>query len=263
MKASFGQLWKHSPLWRFTLLGTGIAAAIFLIYPPWQSDTLQPIKTTSPSPKIATVSHGSDGNAASSMLPNMVTPTILPSPPAAKLVVDPQPESQPILAHHPVEHPRRMAKIHQETNEQNPVTAVTPVINHSTPPAATAELSKGISSEIVAADQNCNGAGPMVTPLNPPLPVQGKIIAFIPPSQALAIIPKSEQLANGKIDPHYVHNLRVAFHPDGAPPNEHALAVVAMGMNAYIGEQVRFVGGHASPDLACHYIPNLVMEESR
>ncbi len=156
-----------------------------------------------------------------------------------------------------------MAKIHQETNEQNPVTAVTPVINHSTPPAATAELSKGISSEIVAADQNCNGAGPMVTPLNPPLPVQGKIIAFIPPSQALAIIPKSEQLANGKIDPHYVHNLRVAFHPDGAPPNEHALAVVAMGMNAYIGEQVRFVGGHASPDLACHYIPNLVMEESR
>ncbi|MHB1592358.1 MAG: hypothetical protein ACYCTW_12650, partial [Sulfuricella sp.] len=58
LKTSFGHLWQHSPLWRFSLLGTGIAAAIFLIYPPWQSDAPQPTKASAPAPKIATVSNG-------------------------------------------------------------------------------------------------------------------------------------------------------------------------------------------------------------
>lgn len=270
LKTSFGQLWKHSPLWRFTLLVAGITAAVFLIYPPWQSDALQPIKTSSTAPKILTVSHGPHENAipAPSPVQYLVTPTIVATLPAAKSTVKPQPDAKPNLAHHSVEHAtkhsRRIARLHQEANEQNNEPMTSPVIDASASPAAAAEPSKGISSEIVAADQNCNNVGPMVGPLNAPLPVQGRIIAFIPPTQAMAMIPQSEKAANSKIDPHYVQNLRVVFRPDGAPMYVQPLAaVVPLGMNAYVGEQVLFIGGHASPNLACHYIPNLVMKGSR
>lgn len=268
LKTSFRELWRHSPLWRFTLLGTGIAAAIFLIYPPWQGDEPQRVKPLLSTPKTATVIHGSDSDASSVASPvsKVITPAIMVTSPAEKSTVDPQPEAKSILAYHATGHasessPHIMVRP-QEMKEENSVPESSPIVVPSAPPPATAESPRGISGQIVEADQNCNGAGPLLSPLNAPLPVPGQIISFMPPSQAMAMIPKSERLANGKIDPQYVQNQRVLIHPDGAPAYARILALIPMGMHAYVGEQVRFVGGHASPNLSCHYIPNLVMEES-
>jgi hypothetical protein len=33
-------------------------------------------------------------------------------------------------------------------------------------------------------------------------------------------------------------------------------------MNIHVGEKVMMVGGHASPRLACSYVPNLIIGEA-
>lgn len=98
--------------------------------------------------------------------------------------------------------------------------------------------------------------------LTPRPAVGGQIEGFLPQAEAMAMIPRSEEAANGRIDPAYIHNLRALFHPDGAPPNVRVPVLVPKGMNVYVGEHVEMVGGHASPKLACHYIPNLVVVET-
>lgn len=115
-----------------------------------------------------------------------------------------------------------------------------------------------MSSQIFEENQNCNGKGPMLVVLSPSLPISGKIIAFVPPSVANRLILRTEQHTNGKIDPRYKENLRVVVHPDGYPPYRRVIVLVPSGMNVHLGEQVTYVGGHASPQLACHYIPNLI-----
>jgi hypothetical protein len=117
----------------------------------------------------------------------------------------------------------------------------------------------GISSQIAIADENCNGAGPLRSPLNSPPPIAGRIVGFVPSAIAMALIPRSEQGANGKLDPAYVHNLRALFRPYDAAPEVHLTVIVPADMNVYVGEDAQMVGGHASPNLACHYVPNLIV----
>ncbi len=78
----------------------------------------------------------------------------------------------------------------------------------------------------------------------------------------MALIPRTEQATNGEIDPDYVRNVRAVIHPDGAPQQAYVVTLIPAGMNAYVGQQVQFISGHASPELACHYIPNLVINTS-
>jgi hypothetical protein len=117
----------------------------------------------------------------------------------------------------------------------------------------------GISSQIAIADENCGNGGPMRNALNPPPPVAGRVVGFVPSAIALGLIPRSEEEANGRIDPAYVHNLRALFHPYDATPGVRLTVVVPADTNVYVGEAVQMVGGHASPKLACHYVPNLIV----
>ncbi len=119
-------------------------------------------------------------------------------------------------------------------------------------------VDEGLTSEIAAADQNCGAGSPMRVALNPPAAVAGRIEGFLSEAEAMALIPRSEEFANGRIDPAYVHNLRALFHPDAAPPNVRVPVLVPVGMDVRVGEHVEMVGGHASPNSACHYVPNLL-----
>jgi hypothetical protein len=120
-------------------------------------------------------------------------------------------------------------------------------------------ISRGISSQIVIADQNCGGGAPMHAALDPPPAVAGRVVGFVPRDIAMAMIPRSEAGANGRIDPAYVNNLRALFHPYDAAPGVRLPVIVPENMNVYVGEDVQMVGGHASPKLACHYVPNLIV----
>ena len=84
-------------------------------------------------------------------------------------------------------------------------------------------------------------------------------MGFIPNATAMTMIPRAEQSANGKIDPAYVHSERAFFHPNHAPAIMRMPAIVPAGMTVQVGESVKMVGGHASPNLACHYVPNLIV----
>ncbi|MES2367383.1 MAG: hypothetical protein V4563_16015 [Pseudomonadota bacterium] len=184
----------------------------------------------------------------------------MPKPdPAANLLHKLKPATKPALVRHQVEHSSRSAKFRHDEDLDS---ATSPVID---PPALEAVMSapeKGISSEIVTADQNCNNAGPMRASLNAPLPVQGQILGFVPPQQVIVKIPKDEEKANGKMDPQYVHDLMVVIRPAGQLSNKRPLVMVPGNMHVYVGERVWVVGGHASPDLACHFIPNSVIKKS-
>jgi hypothetical protein len=117
---------------------------------------------------------------------------------------------------------------------------------------------KGMSSQTFEEDQNCNGKGPMLLSSHPSEPISGKIIGFVPPSLAKKLILRTEQDINGKIDPRYKDNLRAIVHPDGYPRYHRVIVIVPSGMKVQIGEEVTFIFGHASSQLACHYIPNLI-----
>lgn len=151
-------------------------------------------------------------------------------------------------------------KIVPVLGKQKPAPESPPKNDGSAISDSTPELPRGISSDIVTADQNCNNAGPMRTPLTPPPPMSGQIISFLPQAQAMELIPQSEQSANGKIDPDYIQNVRAVIHPDYAPERAYVVTLIPAGMNTYVGQRVQFISGHASPELACHYIPNLIME---
>jgi hypothetical protein len=140
---------------------------------------------------------------------------------------------------------------------QHSVPATPQSVAHPTPVAQ--KLPAGMSSQIALADENCGAGGPMKSPLNPPPPMPGEIVGFMPQAVATALIARSEQGANGKIDPAYVHNLRAIFHPKNAPAFMREAVIVPSDMTVSVGEDVRMVGGHASPNLACHYVPNVIV----
>src|SRR5512143_3044436 len=61
-------------------------------------------------------------------------------------------------------------------------------------------IPEGFSSQIAEADQNCGSGGPMHIRLTPPPAIEGEIEGFLSDAEAMSLIPKSEQVANGQID---------------------------------------------------------------
>lgn len=116
-----------------------------------------------------------------------------------------------------------------------------------------------ISTALLETDRNCNGKGPLRSPLFPPVPVTAVVLSQMSQDEGLSLIPRSEVLANGVIDPAYIHNPRVLVHVVGDVQNRTIRVLVPDGMAVAPGQVVRFVGGHASPNLACAYVPNLIV----
>ena len=241
LKSSFGHLWRQAPLWRWKLIGAGMFASVTFIYPPWQWGAATPSArgpmTSQNARHVAAAQPQSSAVLSppqpivSNKLPESVVHTAAP----AQVRVEPQPVLKPLR----------------------------PQAQTSVPPPPLVSRQGMISSQLFEADQNCNDNGPMRVRLNVPPPISGRVVGFLPPAIARNLITRSEQLANGKIDPEYTDNLRAVVHPSGAPYGVRTTAIVPPQMNVYVGEQVSFVGGHASPQSACRYIPNLISKEDK
>jgi hypothetical protein len=224
LAGSGGQLWRSSLAWKLALLGATVCTGLYLLNPPWQWNKRPAPATAPPHQSIAPA-------------PRIVPPA-------------PRTAAHPTLAVQPPPVPVQSAVPAADM----PVAQAQPRASDEPRPARA-----GLSSQIAIADENCGTGGPMNSPLNPPPPIAGRVVGFVPSAIAMALIPRSEQGANGKLDPAYVHNLRAVFHPYDAAPNVRLTVIVPADMNVYVGEDVQMVGGHASPDLACHYVPNLIV----
>jgi len=232
LAGSSGPLSRGSVAWKLALLGATICTGLYLLNPPWQWNTPPAPATTLPHQSAA--------------------PAPLTAPPA------PMAAAQPTLA--TAAQPTPVREVSPVS--VHPSAPPTPLPAMQTQPRASARprpVRAGISSQIVIADENCGAGGPMRGALNPPPALAGRIVGFVPRAIAMALIPRSEQSANGKLDPAYVHNLRALFRPYDAAPGVHLTVIVPANMNVYVGEDVQMVGGHASPNLACHYVPNLIV----
>ena len=231
---SGGQLWRGSGGWRLALMGAILCTGLYLLNPPWawhkhsMSATVAPLRSIPAAPAAA---------------------------PGSILAV-------PQTAAHPAAVVQQPAALAQSAAQPAPMRVARALPFARAQPEASTEpqpVHAGISSRIALADQSCGGGGPMMSPLNPPPPLAGRIVGFVPRAVAMELIPRSEQAANGKIDPAYIRNLRAIFHPRNAPSFVREAVIVPTDMTVYVGEDVRMVGGHASPTLACHYVPNLIV----
>lgn len=255
LSGSAGQLWRGSTAWKLALVGAIVCTGLYLLNPPWQWKSGGVV-----------VSHQTQQAAvgrptAAAALPQQSVRTAAPesTAPATAAVPPQQKMQQPPAMEQPPAVPQSSA-VQQPAQSAAPAAAPLPVTQAQPQPGDDpAPASAGITSQIAMADQNCGAGGPMRVRLNPPPAVTGTVVGFLPSAEAMALIPRSEAGANGRLDPTYVHNLRALFHPDAAPPNVHLPVVVPADMNIYVGEEVQEVGGHASPDLACHYVPNLIV----
>lgn len=81
--------------------------------------------------------------------------------------------------------------------------------------------------------------------------LSGRVIRFLTPQQALALVERSQAHANGTIDPDYLTQQRAVLDIGKT-------VLVPHNMMVNIGDTVEFVGGHRAPHLPCHYIPNLI-----
>ena len=225
LAASSGQLWRQSFVWKLALFGAAVCTLLLLVGLPWDSNSL----------------------------------TASSAPPAQQSSVTTQPVTAAATQKQPstTERGSRAADgtVGQSLPVEQNVAAQPPTLKIQDP------SQEALSSQIADADQNCGSGGPMRVFLNPPPQVEGQIEGFLSDAEAMSLIPKSEQSANGQIDPAYVHNRRAIFHPSNAPPNVRIPILVPDGMDVYVGENVQMVGGHASPKLACHYIPNLIVAD--
>jgi hypothetical protein len=210
LAGSAGQLWRRSIGWKLVLLGATICTGLYLLNPPWEWKSADPVaaRHLQSTPIIR--------SAATTARPAQNVRT---APPSAAPMTAMQAQARPRDIPQP----------------------------------------EGITSQIAIADENCGSGGPMHVPLTPRPAVAGRIEGFLPNAEAMALIPRSEESVNGRIDPAYLHNLRALFHPDDAAPQVRLAVLIPADMNVYVGEQVEMVGGHASPNLACRYVPNLIV----
>lgn len=239
---SLGSLWRNSPVWRYGLIATSVFTIGLVVYPPWdwyQNTTNQNSAGLSAKP----------GNVASSSLPlDHTTPSSGTSAlPTNPLLASTSP-GKPMAPSVPAVPMQQLAKSHHY-----------PMI-----PTTHDEASKAaMTSALVEEDQQCGNGGPMNVAINPPPPVPARVVGFVSPAVVPEGIRYSERAANGKIDPDYVSNLRVNVHPLLAPPGKVVTVVVPKGTNVFPGEKVEMIGGHASPILACHYVPNLLIAPTK
>lgn len=256
LTSSVGQLWKHSVTWKLALLGATVCTGLYLLHPPWEEGhQIAVVRHAGQSPAVRptaiTIRPQQNGQiaeqvaAAQSIAPVMTAVAQTVTPPAS-------------VARH-VMLSRQPGMLAVADSAQQPASGDVMPAGQTPLRRDHRSAEEGLGSQVAVADEHCGAGAPMRVALTPPPAVAGRVEGFLPDAQAMALIPRSEEAANGRIDPAYVHNLRALFHPDGAPPNVRVPVLVPDGMDIHIGERVRMVGGHASPGLACHYIPNLIV----
>ena len=261
--SSVRQLWKHSVTWKLALLGATVCTGLYLLHPPWeeghQVDVVHHVGPPSAArPAATTIRPQQNGQIAKQMaVAQPVAPmvrTAVEQPRAvAQMVAPPAPVAQhAMLSGQP-------GMLAVADPAQQPASGDAVPAGQIPSRGDYSSVGEGLGSQVATADEHCGAGEPMHVALTPPPAIAGRIEGFLPDTQAMALIPRSEEAANGRIDPAYVHNLRALFHPDDAPPNVRVPVLVPDGMDIHIGERVRMVGGHASPGLACHYIPNLIV----
>ncbi|OLP49407.1 hypothetical protein BJF91_20405 [Allorhizobium taibaishanense] len=148
--------------------------------------------------------------------------------------------------------------------QQQPSAASSPSLSpNAVAPAAIAPehepAAAALSSEIAEADQHCKDGQQSQAPLVPPPPRPAIILGFLTPAQSEHSVEITQAKTNVLIDPAYRDNLRASVHPVNAPKDAKTIAIIPKGMNVHMGDQVAIVGWHASPTLACRYVPNSVV----
>lgn len=88
-------------------------------------------------------------------------------------------------------------------------------------------------------------------------PIKATVLGFWTPAQAQAAMIITQRMAQGPIDPAYVTQLRVLVRVE--QNGRRVGALVPAGMDVQIGQRVTFISAHLSPNLPCHYIPNLIV----
>lgn len=256
MVGSASRLWSMSPVWKLLLLGATVLTGLYLLDPPWDWKAADSASASRVAQAQMVRGGGSGTRAMPPRRPMAGTgkaPPILAQVPAAPTPVDPRVAAKPALPNTP------SALSAAQPTPAFPQAQVVPTQAHGFDHPSR----QRISGRIALADQNCGAGGPMRVALMPAPAIAGMVVGFVPEAQAMAMISRSEDGANGRIDPAYIQNLRALFHPDRAPPGVRIPVLVPDGMSVQIGEEVEMVGGHASPDLACHYIPNLIVDVGR
>ena len=260
-----GQVWRRSPLWRFTLLAALAVSGVFLLAPPW---TWHAAHKHAPAakPAAARVAATASATPPAPVSAPLAAPPSAASSPAVRV---PQPAAPKPLLAHAGNTPQAPAQADLAAEDGGPVLA-TPVAPTAPAPSGTqgapdpvaqgsTSLGAGISPQIANADENCGAGGPMGMSLWPSAPFGGQVVGFLSRGQALELLDRSEREVNGRIDPAYLDNLRAIIHLDGRPPGARVVVLVPDNMMVHFGEHVEAVGGRASPTLACHYVPNLIV----
>lgn len=268
LQHGLAQVWRGSPLWRFTLLAALVVSGVALFAPPW---ALHGARKPAPEQKVATVGAAATVSA---------TPAAVLSVPPTSTATSEAPKAAPM----PISSVSESLPVHATANHPAPAesdltsegggpalsTQVAPgaSISHAAqglapvPAQEASELGRAITPQIAAADENCGTGGPMGVPLTDPDRIWGRVVGFLSRAQALALIPVTERRVNGKIEPAYVDNLRVLIHPDHWPAGRNVPVLVPQGMLVHFDEHIEAVASHASPTLACHYVPNLIIATS-
>ena len=86
----------------------------------------------------------------------------------------------------------------------------------------------------------------------------GTIIGFQDPTVARANIPYRETQRGGRIDPHYLNDLRAAVRQDNGIVDRFD---IPPGMTAHVGEHVRLQGSYRSTASPCSYVPHMAIPD--
>jgi DNA-binding transcriptional MerR regulator len=92
-----------------------------------------------------------------------------------------------------------------------------------------------------------------------PLPLgSGVVVRFLSPEEAASTLQRTQAHLGMTISPDYSLNKRAVVRRGVGPAGRGIIALVPLGMDVQVGDQVDIQGLQIDPSLPCHYIPNLI-----
>jgi hypothetical protein len=95
-------------------------------------------------------------------------------------------------------------------------------------------------------------------PRQPPPLGSGVVVRFLSAQEAANLLRITEARLGITIDPDYRLNKRAVVRRGVGPVGPTITALVPLGMDVQVGDQVDMQGFQIDPSSPCHYIPNLV-----
>ena len=116
-------------------------------------------------------------------------------------------------------------------------------------------VSNGERANSVPTEQSCSVKA---DPFPPVQHYAGRVVSFMMPPAALALLQRSQAQVGMLISPHYVANQRALVIPITGGARSLATVLVPQGMFVKPGDIVTYNTGRRDPVDPCRYIPNLI-----